>query len=153
MQLLVYRTLTTLAAPSLSRLHKQTHHLTYFREKFDDVCQIGEGSFGEVFRARYKETGQYYAVKRSKERFRSDCDRWVNRCTCFIVVINKGLCTRLLCIPSYISVKVIVASIKLHIIGHLVMQCTYFSGRGMHFCCQPFKVWWYNFRSFSWKML
>ncbi|GFG39437.1 hypothetical protein Cfor_08386 [Coptotermes formosanus] len=63
------------SAPSLSKLHKQTHHLTYFREKFDDVCQIGEGSFGEVFRARYKETGRYYAVKRSKERFRSDCDR------------------------------------------------------------------------------
>ncbi|PNF42335.1 hypothetical protein B7P43_G03678 [Cryptotermes secundus] len=63
------------SAPSLSRLHKHTHHLTYFRQKFDDVHQIGEGSFGEVFRARYKETGLYYAVKRSKERFRSDKDR------------------------------------------------------------------------------
>jgi len=75
MQLLICRTLILVSAPSLSKLHKQTHHLTYFREKFDDVCQIGEGSFGEVFRARYKETEVYYAVKRSKERFRSDLDR------------------------------------------------------------------------------
>jgi hypothetical protein len=69
------RALILTAAPSLSKLHKHTHHLTYFRERFDDVHQIGEGSFGEVFRARYKETGLYYAVKRSKERFRSDYDR------------------------------------------------------------------------------
>ncbi|XP_021927368.1 membrane-associated tyrosine- and threonine-specific cdc2-inhibitory kinase isoform X2 [Zootermopsis nevadensis] len=63
------------SSPILSKLHKHTHHLTYFREQFEDVHQIGEGSFGEVFRARSKETGLYYAVKKSKERFRSDCDR------------------------------------------------------------------------------
>jgi membrane-associated tyrosine/threonine-specific cdc2-inhibitory kinase len=63
------------SAPSLSKLYKYTHHLTYFSEKFDDVGKIGEGSFGEVFKARCKETGIYYAVKKSKERFRSDSDR------------------------------------------------------------------------------
>jgi len=71
------------------------------------VSQIGEGSFGEVFRARYKETGVYYAVKRSKERFRSDLDRCVNRCTYVIIAINKGLCTKLVCVPCYISIKII----------------------------------------------
>jgi hypothetical protein len=34
-----------------------------------------------VFRARSKETGLYYAVKRSKERFRSDYDRWASTWT------------------------------------------------------------------------
>jgi serine/threonine protein kinase len=74
LKLFMCRALILTAAPSLSKLQKHTH-LTYFREKFDNVHQIGEGSFGEVFRARYKETGLYYAVKRSKERFRSDNDR------------------------------------------------------------------------------
>jgi serine/threonine protein kinase len=79
--LFICRSLILTPAPSLSKLYKHTHHLTYFREKFDEVQQIGEGSFGEVFKARCKETGLYYAVKRSKERFRSDSDRWINRCT------------------------------------------------------------------------
>lgn len=139
--MLICRTLILVSAPSLSKLHKQTRHLTYFREKFDDVCQIGEGSFGEVFRARYKETGVYYAVKRSKERFRSDLDRWVNRCTYFIIVINKGLCTKLVCILRYISIKIIT---WLNIIDHFLMQ---FSGRGMQFFSQPLKVWWDVFKS------
>lgn len=86
-QLFIYRTLILTAAPSLSKLHKHSQ-LTYFRENFDDIHQIGEGSFGEVFRVRCKETGLYYAVKRSKERFRSEYDRLVNKCTYFIVVME-----------------------------------------------------------------
>ncbi|XP_069693385.1 membrane-associated tyrosine- and threonine-specific cdc2-inhibitory kinase-like [Periplaneta americana] len=61
--------------PSLYKLPKNSHYLTYFRQNFDDMCPIGEGSFGEVFRVRCRTTGCYYAVKRSKERFRSEFDR------------------------------------------------------------------------------
>jgi hypothetical protein len=75
LQLSMYRALILIAAPSLSKLYKHSHNLTYFREKFDEVSRIGEGSFGEVFKVRCKETGLYYAVKRSKELFRGYSDR------------------------------------------------------------------------------
>lgn len=37
--------------------------------------KIGEGSFGEVFKVKSKDDGKYYAIKRTKERYRSDADR------------------------------------------------------------------------------
>eukprot|EP00042_Codosiga_hollandica_P045875 m.472947 g.472947 ORF g.472947 m.472947 type:complete len:347 (-) comp57117_c0_seq1:89-1129(-) len=42
---------------------------------FDSIQKIGEGSFAEVFRARSKDDGQIYAIKKSKSRFRSGADR------------------------------------------------------------------------------
>ncbi|XP_069694125.1 membrane-associated tyrosine- and threonine-specific cdc2-inhibitory kinase-like isoform X2 [Periplaneta americana] len=62
-------------SPCLYKLPKNRQYPTYFRQNFDDVRPIGEGSFGEVFRVRCKTTGRYYAVKRSKEPFRNEFDR------------------------------------------------------------------------------
>lgn len=47
----------------------------FFDQCFEIVCKLGVGSFGEVFKVRSKEDGRYYAVKRSRERFRGECDR------------------------------------------------------------------------------
>ncbi|XP_005176772.1 membrane-associated tyrosine- and threonine-specific cdc2-inhibitory kinase [Musca domestica] len=48
---------------------------TYFEQCFTRVAKIGEGSFGEVFKVRSKEDGLLYAVKMSKQLFRSDLYR------------------------------------------------------------------------------
>ncbi|KAI0211312.1 Membrane-associated tyrosine- and threonine-specific cdc2-inhibitory kinase [Lamellibrachia satsuma] len=47
----------------------------FFDQCFEIVCKLGVGSFGEVFKVRSKEDGRYYAVKRSRERFRGESDR------------------------------------------------------------------------------
>lgn len=48
---------------------------TYFEQCFTRLAKIGEGSFGEVFKVRSKEDGLLYAVKMSKQLFRSDLYR------------------------------------------------------------------------------
>ncbi|XP_075161851.1 protein kinase, membrane associated tyrosine/threonine 1 [Haematobia irritans] len=48
---------------------------TYFEQCFTRLGKIGEGSFGEVFKVRSKEDGLLYAVKMSKQLFRSDLYR------------------------------------------------------------------------------
>lgn len=47
----------------------------YFEQEFESICKIGMGSFGEVYKVKCKEDGKLYAVKRSHERFRGECDR------------------------------------------------------------------------------
>ena len=39
------------------------------------MAKVGEGSFGEVFKVKFKEDGRLYAIKRSRQRFRGDNDR------------------------------------------------------------------------------
>ncbi len=36
-------------------------------EKFEKICQIGEGSYGLVFKCRNRETGQTVAIKKFVE--------------------------------------------------------------------------------------
>ncbi len=48
---------------------------TYFNQCFDVECNIGSGSFGDVFRVRSKEDGQLYAIKRSRLPYKGNCDR------------------------------------------------------------------------------
>lgn len=45
---------------------------TYYDQCFETISKIGEGSFGEVFKVRSKEDGLLYAVKKSKQFFRSE---------------------------------------------------------------------------------
>ncbi|XP_077978622.1 membrane-associated tyrosine- and threonine-specific cdc2-inhibitory kinase-like [Glandiceps talaboti] len=47
----------------------------YFDQCFEIDCKLGVGSFGEVFKVQSKEDGKFYAVKRSRERFRGESDR------------------------------------------------------------------------------
>ncbi|XP_064602098.1 membrane-associated tyrosine- and threonine-specific cdc2-inhibitory kinase-like [Liolophura sinensis] len=47
----------------------------YFHQCFEIVSKIGAGSFGDAYKVRSREDGKYYAVKRSRERFRGESDR------------------------------------------------------------------------------
>lgn len=57
------------------RIYDETLNVSYFDQCFQQLAKIGEGSFGEVYKVRSKEDGLYYAIKRSKECFRGECDR------------------------------------------------------------------------------
>lgn len=50
-------------------------NLSYYDQCFDPVSKLGEGSFGEVYKVRSKEDGRFYAIKKTKECFRSVADR------------------------------------------------------------------------------
>nr|XP_060636563.1 membrane-associated tyrosine- and threonine-specific cdc2-inhibitory kinase [Anolis sagrei ordinatus] len=58
-----------------SRLYDPTKRELFFRQCFQQLSCLGRGSFGEVYKVRYKEDGQLYAVKRSVEPFRGEGDR------------------------------------------------------------------------------
>lgn len=59
----------------LSSTYDCSSNETYFEQCFSRLAKIGEGSFGEVFKVRSKEDGLLYAVKMSKEIFRSELYR------------------------------------------------------------------------------
>lgn len=48
---------------------------SYYEQCFDQLCKIGEGSFGEVFQVRSREDGKLYAVKKTKQFSRSENHR------------------------------------------------------------------------------
>ncbi|XP_070566515.1 membrane-associated tyrosine- and threonine-specific cdc2-inhibitory kinase-like [Ptychodera flava] len=47
----------------------------YFDQCFAIESKLGVGSFGEVFKVYSKEDGKFYAIKRSRDRFRGESDR------------------------------------------------------------------------------
>lgn len=47
----------------------------YFEQCFTIEKKLGEGSFGEVMAVKSIENGRRYAIKRSREKFRSEADR------------------------------------------------------------------------------
>lgn len=55
-----------------SPIYNRDNNETYFEQCFQTITKIGEGSFGEVFKVRSKEDGLLYAVKKSKQLFRSE---------------------------------------------------------------------------------
>lgn len=48
---------------------------SYFKQCFIIEEKIGSGSFGDVYKVKSREDGQYYAVKVSRERFKGKTDR------------------------------------------------------------------------------
>ena len=48
-------------------------------EKFKKICKIGHGTYGEVYKVKNIETGQYYAIKQiEKRRFEGNKDKLLN---------------------------------------------------------------------------
>ena len=58
-----------------SPLYNSCSSQLYFEQCFIIEQKLGEGSFGEVMQVRSKEDGKAFAVKRSREKFRSEADR------------------------------------------------------------------------------
>ena len=58
-----------------SPLYNSCSSELYFEQCFVIERKLGEGSFGEVMQVKSKEDGQKFAVKRSREKFRSEADR------------------------------------------------------------------------------
>lgn len=61
---------TNIQSPFYTNLDK-----LYFDQCFTRLSFLGSGSFGLVVKVQSKEDGKLYAVKKSRERFRSDADR------------------------------------------------------------------------------
>nr|XP_014097665.1 membrane-associated tyrosine- and threonine-specific cdc2-inhibitory kinase [Bactrocera oleae]XP_014097666.1 membrane-associated tyrosine- and threonine-specific cdc2-inhibitory kinase [Bactrocera oleae] len=64
--------LPELDANGLSGSYDRSMNETYFEQCFTRLAKIGEGSFGEVFKVRSNEDGRMYAIKMSKELYRSE---------------------------------------------------------------------------------
>ncbi|XP_054162630.1 membrane-associated tyrosine- and threonine-specific cdc2-inhibitory kinase-like isoform X2 [Oppia nitens] len=60
---------------SLSKHYDSSREESYFDQCFIVEKKIGSGSFGDVFRVKSREDGKYYAIKRSRERFKGKSDR------------------------------------------------------------------------------
>ncbi|XP_074660292.1 membrane-associated tyrosine- and threonine-specific cdc2-inhibitory kinase-like [Tubulanus polymorphus] len=58
----------------LTNYNQQSEEL-YFDQCFEVHSKLGSGSFGEVFKVRSKDDGNFYAVKRSRDKFRGESDR------------------------------------------------------------------------------
>ncbi|GFU89051.1 membrane-associated tyrosine- and threonine-specific cdc2-inhibitory kinase [Trichonephila clavipes] len=60
---------------SLSSKYDSTGDLLYFHQCFEIISKIGSGSFGDVFKVKCIEDGNFYAVKRAKQKFAGKADR------------------------------------------------------------------------------
>lgn len=58
-----------------SSFYDKKKNETYFEQCFETIKKIGEGSFGEVFKVRSRDDGNYYAVKKMRYIHRSGCYR------------------------------------------------------------------------------
>ncbi|ESO12356.1 hypothetical protein HELRODRAFT_62778 [Helobdella robusta] len=58
-------------------LYNENKRESYFEQCFEIICKLGSGSFGDVYKVKSKEDGMYYAIKKSKERFKGSVDRKV----------------------------------------------------------------------------
>ncbi|XP_033628353.1 membrane-associated tyrosine- and threonine-specific cdc2-inhibitory kinase-like [Asterias rubens] len=59
----------------LSPHYNEKSRDSFFDQCFTVVQKLGEGSFGEVYKVKCKESGKLYAVKRSRERFKGEADK------------------------------------------------------------------------------
>ncbi|GAB0087995.1 Membrane-associated tyrosine- and threonine-specific cdc2-inhibitory kinase [Sergentomyia squamirostris] len=62
-------------SPKLSSIYKPEKNESYFEQCFEKIEKMGEGSFGQVFKVRSRDDGLLYAVKMSKQFFRSESYR------------------------------------------------------------------------------
>lgn len=56
----------------LSPSYNKEANRSYYEQCFEQYEKLGEGSFGEVFKVRSRDDGRYYAIKKSKQFFRSE---------------------------------------------------------------------------------
>ncbi|KAG8433470.1 hypothetical protein GDO86_017668 [Hymenochirus boettgeri] len=61
--------------PPASKLYDDSKGETFFKQCFRNICKLGRGSFGEVYKVQSLEDGCLYAVKRSVSPFRGESDR------------------------------------------------------------------------------
>lgn len=59
----------------LSKHYDENCDELYFQQCFEVFSTLGSGFFGDVFKVRSKEDGKFYAVKKSRERFKGSSDR------------------------------------------------------------------------------
>lgn len=59
----------------LSKHYDENCDEPYFQQCFEVFSTLGSGFFGDVFKVRSKEDGKFYAVKKSRERFKGRSDR------------------------------------------------------------------------------
>ena len=55
--------------------NSSVHDIVSFGEDFENLGQLGSGSFADVYKAKYLTDGKVYAVKRNRRRFRGRRDR------------------------------------------------------------------------------
>lgn len=60
---------------TLSTSYHKDLSLSYYKQCFEELGMLGEGSFGEVYKVRSKDDGKFYAVKKSKQHFKSEASR------------------------------------------------------------------------------
>ena len=65
----------TLQTAILSKHYDENCDELYFQQCFEVFSTLGSGFFGDVFKVRSKEDGKFYAVKKSRERFKGSSDR------------------------------------------------------------------------------
>lgn len=58
-----------------SSFYDKHRNESYFEQCFETITKLGEGSFGEVFKARCKDDGKLYAIKKTKQMYRSETYR------------------------------------------------------------------------------
>lgn len=59
----------------ISKHYDEKKHDLFFEQCFLIEGTLGCGSFGKVYKVKSKEDGKYYAVKRSREKFKGNADR------------------------------------------------------------------------------
>lgn len=58
-----------------SSFYDRAKNESYFEQCFVTICKLGEGSFGEVYKVRCLDDGKFYAIKKTKQIFRSEAHR------------------------------------------------------------------------------
>lgn len=58
-----------------SSFYDKNKNDSYYEQCFETIHKLGEGSFGEVFKVRCKSDGRFYAIKKTKQIFRSENHR------------------------------------------------------------------------------